>query len=205
MTQWEIFLSVNRIQGDKMKIVCIGNSIVNGFPHKRSQCFVSLWRQSTGHEIINKGENGDISSNILARFHKDVISHKPQVAVILTGTNDFIHKINTPKEVLAYLEEMSVMAQNHAIETTFLTPLLVDPALAARGWIPDVDYFAVNEKLRELRALMLCYGTKSGIKIIDTQENFRRLYSQSDVDQYLLDGIHPTLLGHEVMARFLQD
>jgi hypothetical protein len=60
-----------------MKIVCIGNSIVNGFPHKRSQCFVSLWRQAAGHEIINKGENGDISSNIHARFDKDVVSHKP--------------------------------------------------------------------------------------------------------------------------------
>ena len=37
----------------KKKIVCIGNSIVNGFPLRRSQCFASLLREATGWEIIN--------------------------------------------------------------------------------------------------------------------------------------------------------
>lgn len=188
-----------------MKIVCIGNSIVNGFPHKRSQCFVSLWRQATGHEIINKGENGDISSNILARFDKDVIAHRPAMAVVLTGTNDFIHQISTPYEVLSCMEKMTLLARQNNIEMLFLTPLPVDPELAAHCWIPGADYAAVNEKLGTLRELMLHYGERNGVKIIDTHEKFRSLYDQSNAEDYLLDGIHPTLLGHEAMARFLQD
>ena len=39
----------------KPLLVCIGNSIVNGFPHRRSQCFASLIREETDYDVINKG------------------------------------------------------------------------------------------------------------------------------------------------------
>lgn len=188
-----------------MKIVCIGNSIVNGFPLKRSQCFVSLWRQASGHELINKGENGDISSNIYMRFQKDVIAHKPDQAVVLTGTNDFIQKISTPEEVLIYMDKMTALAKKNSIEIIFMTPLLFDAPIAKLCWMPDIDYNLVNENLKALRTLMLKYGEEKNIKIVDTQEQFYQLYTEETASEYLCDGLHPTALGHEAMARFLQD
>lgn len=188
-----------------MKIVCIGNSIVNGYPHKRSQCFASLWRQASGHEIINKGENGDIISNIYARFEKDVISHKPAAVVILTGTNDFIYQICSPVEAMSNLDKMAELARKNFIEVILMTPLLIDVSMAERCWLPDIDYTAVNEKLKLLRSLMLDYGNKNGVRIIDAQKQFFQLYTEENVSDYLLDGLHPTVLGHEAMARFLPD
>ena len=187
-----------------MKIVCIGNSIVNGFPLKRSQCFASLWRQASGHEIINKGENGDITSNVLARFGKDVISHKPAAAVILTGTNDFIYQISTPDEVMDCLTQMADLGRSHSIEVVLMTPLLIDAKMAAKSWV-DTDYSSVNEKLKTLRSLMLEYGNKNGVRIIDAQNLYFHLYTEATVTDYLLDGIHPTALGHEAIAGFLQE
>ena len=64
---------------DKMKIVCIGNSIVNGFPLKRSQCFTGLLRSRYGYETINKGVNGDTTDGIYERFDSDVTAHRPDV------------------------------------------------------------------------------------------------------------------------------
>ncbi|MEL7655756.1 MAG: GDSL-type esterase/lipase family protein [Bacillota bacterium] len=188
-----------------MKIVCIGNSIVNGFPHKRSQCFASLWRQASGHEIINKGENGDVTSNIYARYEKDVVSHKPAMAVVLTGTNDFIYQISTPAGVMNNLNKIVDLAQKNSIETILMTPLLVDGPRAKKCWMPDVDYDEVNNNLKSLRLLMLDYGEKNNIRIIDTQEQYRQLYTPDNVAEYLLDGLHPTVLGHEAIARFLPD
>jgi len=188
-----------------MKIVCIGNSIVNGFPHKRSQCFASVWRHASGHEVINKGENGDITSNIYSRFDKDVISHKPSAVFILTGTNDFIYQICSPAEAMSYLDKMAGLARKNCIEVTLMTPLLIDVSMAERYWLPDIDYIAVNEKLKSLRSLMLDYGNKNGVRIIDAQEQFFQLYTEANVSDYLLDGLHPTVLGHEAMARFLPD
>jgi len=188
-----------------MKIVCIGNSIVNGFPHKRSQCFVSLWRNSSGHEIINKGENGDITSNVYSRFEKDVITHKPAVVVILTGTNDFIYQICSPVEAMVYLDKMVGLARKNFIEVILMTPLLIDVPMAQRSWLPDIDYAEVNDNLKAIRSLMLDYGNKNGVRIVDAQEQFFQLYTEENVSDYLLDGLHPTVLGHEAMARFLPD
>lgn len=188
-----------------MKIVCIGNSIVNGYPHRRSQCFVSLWREASGHEIINKGENGDITPNVLSRFEKDVISHKPAVVVILTGTNDFIYQVCSPEESMDYLNQMVDLAKANSIEVIMMTPLLVDVFLAERHWMPDVDYHEVNEELKTLRKLMLDYGEKNGVTIIDAQEKYTQLYDSENVSEYLLDGLHPTVRGHEAISRFLQD
>lgn len=188
-----------------MKIVCIGNSIVNGYPHRRSQCFASLWREASGHEIINKGENGDVTPNVLARFEKDVVSHKPAAVVILTGTNDFIYEVCSPEEAMGYLDKMACLAKTNSIEVIMMTPLLIDNSLAEQRWLPDIDYAAVNEKLKAFRSLMLDYGQKNGVRIIDAQEKYSQLYDSETVSDYLLDGLHPTVRGHEAISRFLQD
>lgn len=188
-----------------MKIVCIGNSIVNGFPHRWSQCFASLWRQASGHEIINKGENGDITSNVYARFTKDVVSHKPAAAVILTGTNDFIYDACSPAETMDWLEKMTDLAKDNSIEVIMMTPLLVDARMAEKHWIPGVDYDSVNEKLKTLRSLMLEYGNKNGVRIIDAQDRYFQLYTEDNASDFLLDGLHPTAQGHEALAGFLQE
>jgi acyl-CoA thioesterase-1 len=187
-----------------MKIACIGNSIVNGFPHRRSQCFASLWRQASGHEIINKGENGDVTSNVYARFGKDVVSHRPAAAVILTGTNDFICQVSSPEQVMGHLDKMVSLAKENSIDIIMMTPLLVDAGLAEKRWMPDVDYGAVNEKLKALRGLMLDYGNKNGVRIIDAQKLYSQLYMEGNASEYLLDGLHPPLIGHEALAGFLQ-
>ena len=190
---------------EQMKIVCIGNSIINGFPLKRSQCFVSLWRQATGHEIINKGENGDVTSNVIVRFEKNVMLHKPDAAVVLTGTNDFIYQVASPEEVLGFIDRMVSLSREHSVRIILMTPLLLYAPLAEKCWIPDVDYPLVNEKLKKLCGLMLDYGEKNDIEIINTQERFLRLYTEENAAEYLCDGLHPTALGHEAIAGFLQD
>ena len=188
-----------------MKIVFIGNSIVNGYPHKRSQCFVSLWRDASHHQVINKGVNGDTTPNVLSRFEKDVLFHKPDQVFVLGATNDFIYQVCTAKECFDHLVKMADLAQENSIQPILLTPLNVDAEMASANWIPDVDYEEVNRKLISLRERMLEFGNTRNIKIIDTQEKFRLLYNEKNKTDYLVDGIHPTVLGHQAMARFLQD
>lgn len=38
--------------------------------------------------IINRGVNGDLTSNMLVRFRKDVVEMKPDYVIILGGSND---------------------------------------------------------------------------------------------------------------------
>ena len=81
----------------KLKIVCIGNSITNGFPYRRSLSFPSIIREATSFEVINKGNNGESTEDVLARFKHDVLDHKPDVVTIMSGTNDYINNTDTPQ------------------------------------------------------------------------------------------------------------
>jgi lysophospholipase L1-like esterase len=179
----------------KRKIVCIGNSNVNGFPHNRKICWVSLLRGRLGCEAINKGVNGDSAPGILARFERDVIAHRPDIAVILTGTNDFIMHGQDPESVMARYRDMAGLSLGNGIRPIFLVPVLTEPEQAAAAWFSDVDYGEVNGKLRELRGLMLEYGREDGrVGVVDLQGS----YSCG-----LVDGIHLTEEGHAAVAEML--
>ena len=180
-----------------MKIVCIGNSNVNGFPHRRSRCWVSLLRERTGHAIINKGINGDTTAGILSRFENDALRFKPARIVILSGTNDFIFLDLTPEEAMENLRKMAQMAGTVGAGVLFLTPCLTDPEGAQRCWKADTDYEQVNRKLSGLRALLLSYGEASG-----TQGSVYDL--QADYPHGFVDGIHLTEAGHAWLADRLQ-
>jgi len=187
----------------KRKIIFIGNSIVNGFPYRRSECFVSLYRDATGEEVINKGINGETSPQAVARLEKDVLAHKPDVMVFLGGTNDYIMGICTPEETMQYYETMGKMATEKGIQTVFLIPLMVEADMAEKYWIPEVDYAKVVASLEDLRERMLLLAKEKEVRVIDTQTYFSQLYTKETREEYLRDGLHPTPEGHRRIAEFL--
>lgn len=187
----------------KEKIVFIGNSIVNGFPHKRSECFVSRFRDLTGHDVINKGINGETTEQVKTRFGKDVLSHKPTRVYLLTGTNDFIYNTAAPTDAFDSLLDLGRTAIAHGIQPILLTPLMIDGALAEQRWLEGTDYEKVARELALLRDLMMELPSDQGIAVIDTQRYYMSLYDKSHVEDYLSDGLHPTVVGHAALAYFL--
>lgn len=180
----------------KRKIVFIGNSIVNGFPFKRSTCFVSLIREATKWDIINKGNNGETTVDILARFDKDVVSHAPDTVFIMTGTNDFIYAEASPEEAYENLIVMSQKAQAAGIEPVILTPLPVDAEMASMMWMAGagIDYVAVNTMLEKLTSLIV----SADIKHVDLNSAYK------DCNLYH-DGIHPLPEGHKFISDTIMD
>ncbi|MGN0704427.1 MAG: GDSL-type esterase/lipase family protein [Lentihominibacter sp.] len=180
----------------KKKLVFIGNSIVNGFPWKRSQCFVSLVRESTGYDVINKGINGDTTGNIMRRFGKDVIDNNPDQVFILTGTNDFIYDKLAADQVYRNLAAMAETAADNGISPVLLTPLPVDAEMASRLWMTGsgTDYNKVNRQLEEISEII----RSGGLEFIDLNREYRRcgLYH---------DGVHPTPEGHAFIAQVILD
>lgn len=183
-----------------MKVVCIGNSIVNGFPHRRSQSFPSVLRALTGWEVINKGQNGDTTSGVLARFPHDVLAHRPDMVLILTGTNDFILGLATPEEALQNLEEMAAMAREAGIRPVLLTPIGTDPEQAAAAWMSGagIDYRAVNAKLEALSEGIRRLAAEGTCGLVDLELKYKGFGK-------FVDGIHPTEEGQESLARWIAE
>lgn len=179
-----------------MKVVCIGNSIVKGFPHRQGQSFPSILREKMGWKVINKGVNGDTTAMILQRFPTDVLAHQPDIVLILTGTNDFIYQTANPEEAAKNIELMIEMAQEKRIEPVLMTPIQCNPDQAAQQWMTGetVDYQLVNEKLRELSMLIRCVADGKGCTLVDLELKYKRFGKYHD-------GLHPTVEGQEWIAQ----
>ena len=180
-----------------MKIVCIGNSIVNGFPLKRSQCFTGLLRSGFGYETINKGVNGDTTEGIYQRFDSDVIAYTPDVCLLLTGTNDFIGGKSAEQAFDNIKRILAKAARLESMQMILLTPLLTYPRMAERMWVP-ADYTALNQSLEEFAQKL---KTLEDCSVIDKQSAFKN--SGIATDKAYSDGIHPTAESHEFLAEYI--
>ncbi|MGN0702400.1 MAG: SGNH/GDSL hydrolase family protein [Lentihominibacter sp.] len=204
----------------KKKLVFIGNSIVAGYPWSKGKSFPSVVRralkgdseeiprpafaENLGFEIINKGVNGDTTAGILGRFREDVLDHSPDLAFIMTGTNDFIYRDATPREAMANLMQMARMLDDSGGRAVLLTPIPVDAGKAQLMWMAGcgISYPAVNRDIAELSELI----AESGVSYLDLGGAFAGYASAfDDPDLVYLDGIHPMPEGHVFMAETIID
>lgn len=182
----------------KPAFICIGHSIVNGFPHRRSECFVSLLRQELSeYDIINKGENGDTATGVRARYERDVLSKNPSAVLIMTGTNDFILGTSTVTKIMSILVELTEKANAIGAKVIHLTPIQCDAKKANVCWMP-ADYVSANANLAALSSQMKKDSIENpNCQVIDLQETYKR-YNR------FVDGIHPTVGGHRFIANLIK-
>src|SRR5437016_8279512 len=78
-------------------VVALGDSVTKGVRRDGSvladQTFVALLERElrktyVDARVINSGIGGNTSSQMLARLDQDVLSHHPQVTLLMTGLND---------------------------------------------------------------------------------------------------------------------
>lgn len=188
-----------------MKIVFIGNSIINGFPYDREQEFVGIYRKASDHEVLNKGVNGDTVQGVTGRFAEDVLAQKPDMVVILLGTNEFIYKEALPEACMKQIAYLTELAAAHSIRPVLLTPLPLDPLMAESKWMvcDDVDYELVQEQIAQLRKRMLAYGKEHQIKVLDTYQAYQEYVEKVGSQGAYFDGIHPTREGHRLLAEIM--
>ena len=69
------------IDQNEDRVVFMGNSITEGWKNQMPNMF-------DNQTFINRGISGQTTPQMLLRFRTDVIDLKPEVVVILAGTND---------------------------------------------------------------------------------------------------------------------
>ena len=197
---------VNRMR-KTLIFVAFGDSLTVGF---QSPTWNSFWPEITpytdflqtktenllrrlgqsGSVIVkfhNKGINGDLTSNMLLRFKRDVIDLKPNYVIILGGSNDIGWGIPA-KEIFSNLTKMYVDAKEYAIEPIACT---VPSILGFDSYIPPrlelnklIRKFCVNNEL-------ICVDLFTATS--DSQTN--RL-----LKEFSNDGLHLSTKGYEKIA-----
>ena len=171
--------------GEK-RIVFMGNSITESWVKIDSSFFANP-------EYIGRGISGQTSSQMLLRFHQDVINLKPNVVVILAGTNDIAENAGpiALKDILGNIISMAQIAEYNNIKVILCS---VPPAYDF-SWHHGLQ---PAEKIVKLNSMIKSYCSENNIayvnfysKLVDDRMGFDKRYSK--------DGVHPNLAGYQIM------
>ena len=174
----------------EQRVVFMGDSITDawGRNNNGSSFF-------PGKPYVNRGISGQVTPQMLLRFHQDVIELKPRAVVILAGTNDIGGNIGpmTLDAIEQYLTAMTELARGNNIKVILASVLPVcdyhKPQIAQR---PPEKILALNQWIKD-------YSARNGLVYLD--------YFSSMVDdkgffraELTYDGLHPNAAGYEVMG-----
>lgn len=168
----------------------LGNGYVSIIHNELSKRYPSL-------KTTNKGVSGDTIKELAARWKVDCIELKPDIVSILIGINDtwqkYLSGIETSIEIFEeqyrHILDKAIIALNPAIIICepFLLPLHDEQKL----WHLDLD-----PKRRLLKGLALEYNAI----FVPLQEIFKRKSEEVGATTLVMDGIHPTPKGHQLIA-----
>ena len=119
-----------------MHIYCHGDSLTEGSDYLKPYTWPALTAQSLGIDIVNRGIGGDTTAGMLARYAFEVLQHRPEMVILLGGTNDLWWGIGAP-QIIANLASMVVQAQHYGVVPILAVPLPCWPDQAAKQqWTP---------------------------------------------------------------------
>jgi lysophospholipase L1-like esterase len=151
-----------------------------------------------GKPYLNRGIDGQTTSQMLARFRQDVIDLHPKVLVVLAGTNDVAGVTGRTRneDVEANYASMAELAHAHGVRTIFASVLPVN------NYTPDAkESFALRprERIGALNRWLKDYCARNGLVYLDyfsamVDENGMLRKELSD------EGLHPNAAGYKMMA-----
>jgi lysophospholipase L1-like esterase len=173
---------------NEKRIVFMGDSITEEWSNLYPEFF-------SGNYYINRGIGGQTTPQMLIRFKPDAIDLKPDVIVILAGTNDIAGNTG-PSTVRMITDNIFSMAEL-AIAYDIIVVLASILPVYQYSWVDDVldpasIVDSINRKIKE-------YVENKGLVYLD--------YYSSMVDDrkglkldYTGDGVHPNEAGYKVIG-----
>ena len=78
------------VQTDNIKVAALGDSITHGGGAVSTppECNIVQLETYAGVPVVNIGFSGNLTSDMLKRFDRDVLAFKPKLLVIMGGVND---------------------------------------------------------------------------------------------------------------------
>ena len=168
------------------RAVFMGNSITEGWWQQRPEFF-------NKHGFVGRGIGGQTTPQMLIRFTPDVLDLRPEVVVILAGTNDIAGNTgpSTVKMITDNLAAMAQLAKAHGIKVVLSSILPVKEY----PWKKEADAVGM---IAQVNAWMKQYAAEQGFVYLDyfpamadKEQGLKKEYSG--------DGVHPNLEGYATM------
>lgn len=174
--------------------VFIGDSLTYGYGVNKTNNWVENLNSLQSLNIINKGINGDTTTNMLNRFTEDVISYYPKKIFIMGGTNDFLS--NRPlNSVLENIELMLKESLTITKDVLIGIPPIILKEDAKRLFMPSPTYDYCENQLPLLRKSLIDLCTIYNVNFID----FYKITLENYKSNIFIDGIHLNPRGQTLL------
>lgn len=150
-----------------------------------------------------KGIASNRTYHVYDRLTKDCISLKPDVVIMLIGVNDAWENY-CPENYPPLLRPMEphireifrrLRAELPDAQILYIMPFMIDAV---------EEKFPFHKILDEYRELLKAVALEHGATVIDMQEVFNDAQKTTAPKDLAVDGIHPTNLGHSIMAEAVE-
>ena len=196
-----------------MRIVFQGDSITDALrdrenDQRRGMGYVTLIAAELGaeypgqYEFINRGVSGNRITNLLARMKADMINLKPDVLSILVGVNDVWHEVTkkngVDSELYEKIYDLLIEELKKALpdlRIIIMEPFVLYGTATAGNW--DVFRSEVGKRAAAARRV----AEKNGLEFVCLQEIMAKAADGALEGYWLIDGVHPTAMGHELIAK----
>jgi len=149
--------------------------------------------------ILNRGVSGNRTCDLLERWEEDTIKIAPDFLSILIGVNEVWHrykhgKVLTPQEYKINYVQLLEQIKNKLPNTKIL---LIEPFVYPIGEYDQIWQDDLDEERMIVRELAGRYADYL-MPMQDVLDKYKKKYKMEDI---LRDGVHPTELGHEIIAK----
>lgn len=210
-------LMVKRPEKEKLRFLFQGDSITDGNRGRNEDpnhilghgyCFTVSSRIGVdfpqyGFQFINRGISGNSVSDLEKRWQKDTLDLKPDVLSLLVGINDVNAIIEKKEDVLdvkkfeATYRKLLTLCREQNPDLLIVLGL---PFFFASGWRKD-QYEKWHPLTVERAEVIKRIAADFNAVLVDYPMLFEEVQKQAPIDYWIWDGVHPTVFGHELMAR----
>lgn len=160
------------------------------------------------YEFVNRGIGGNRIVDIYARIRIDMINLQPDYMSILVGINDVLHEYDYQNGVDAEkYEKIYGMLIEELLDALPNLKIMIMEPFVLPGRLTSTDeahpgrweHFVKEAPLRAQAAKRI--AEKYHLKFVPLQEQFNAAAAGMPENYLVLDGIHPTMAGHELIKR----
>jgi acyl-CoA thioesterase I len=151
-----------------------------------------------GVRVINRGIGGDRTGDLVARWRPDCLDLRPDVLTIMVGINDTWYRFDSDDPTPAEVFEKNY---RHLI-TTAMNELDAQIVLIEPWLLPvDPDQQAWREDLDPKVDVVGRLAAEFGLTLLPLGAILRGEAASRTNSALAADGVHPTPLGHQVIAQ----
>jgi lysophospholipase L1-like esterase len=177
--------------------------------------YPSLVKAHLGYEnpakyvFINKGVSGDRAASIYARVYRDVLDLKPDYMSVLVGINDVWHNLDrvlTGQAITRFENAYNALIEEIKADSPETKIMLLEPFVlegkSTTATEESPNRFEIFQKgAKAVSDATKRVAQKHGLLFVPLQEKFNELAEKMPAKDILIDGVHPTPVGHELIKR----